>query len=231
MLKALIWKEYRQNLRLIIGASAILLIPYVTYLGFGFIERQRSSPGAPNWHEAISYACAAGLLLTLLIGTLFGASAVASERGERSSQFIAYLPIPKGQRLASKVIVSIGICFLFWLINAVVASGNAWLASDQPYLYLEPTFYQRRDETLMFITAAVFLYGTAWLFGNFVSNVAIALGASLAALITVGMAYEYLIEPVLNRRAGGLSFAVIMGGAGLACFIAGAWIYMKRLEP
>ena len=121
----LVWKEYRQN-RLIVFAMLFLLVCAVRdrVLGVFHMESLQPEPRTPVPRLPLRGRRAYSLALSQLIMALIGGNAIAGERAERSAEFQAYLPIPRGKILAAKLLLVLVMVAVIWVPNALVFRGR-----------------------------------------------------------------------------------------------------------
>ena len=93
-MKSLLWKEFRLCWPILLVGAGLLTAPYLIPLlgkSLGYSVRV-------DWPGAAVFS----LALSILTLTLFGGSAIACERADRSAEFLAYQPIPRGKILAQQ---------------------------------------------------------------------------------------------------------------------------------
>lgn len=152
-------------------------------------------------------------------------NALAGERADRSAEFGAYLPVPRGQWLLSKIVVTLSACAALQLANLIGAATAHQLGSDWHAYFLS-----------LAITCSSVLFGVAWLVSSFSSSPAIAAASGLAALSILltgrALAPDYVTG---NTGSAGeqwlIGFPTLCLAIGLACFLAGCIYYLRRIEP
>jgi ABC-type transport system involved in multi-copper enzyme maturation permease subunit len=229
-MKTLIWREYRLNLLSVIAGASLLLIPYL----FTAVAIFGLSKESMSWHEIaqhFGFAAVMSCWLSQLMVAFLGGNAFAGERADRSAEFMAYLPISRERRLASKLILSAAIIGVIWAINMVVI---AILAEYRPGDLIEA----------FGLTAAtgVVLFGVAWLISALQSSPTFAVCGGLATpMVTwMGLWMMYsLAENIAPEAVQSLdyyrtilnSYIVISLVLGTLGFIIGMRYFLKRVEP
>ena len=88
---ALLWKDYRLN-RLVLFIGVLLLVgPILIAVGSNYYSRWRTG-SICAWPDLLVHTEITSLAFSLLTIGLLGGNAVAGERMDRSTEFLAYLP-------------------------------------------------------------------------------------------------------------------------------------------
>lgn len=227
-MKALLWKDYRVNRMVLAYALAMLLGVYLVAVVVNAYAQWRYGVALKAWSELLFLAAMMSLILELPTAAMLGGCAFAAERADRSTEFLAYLPISRGKALASKITLAVGVLAIVWLINAAIL------------LLLETRIAASRglgDESALrtlgiMASISIGMFGVAWLVSSFSSSHALAAAVGILAPIacTGGIfmiAYLFdlpdsSVERLLPRicvATGSLSFL-----GGIAC-------YARRVEP
>ena len=228
-MKALLWKDYRQNRRILVGVAIMLLIPYVFVTVGELGTRLWHVYPSKNLTELIGEASILSLFLTVLAIGFLGGNAIAGERVDRSAEFVAYLPIARRPAIASKAIVALSACLAFWLVNASVGCVTSWMVSDR---FLEVVF----DIASTTALGSVLIFGASWLFSSFMSSPPIATMMGLATVVVYAVTMG-LIDQARGLGTAGMEpsyfvlCAVLCVVLGIACFVAGVLHYVRRIEP
>ena len=152
----LLWREYRLN-RQIAATCAVLLLLSCAF-DFG-IDLDRDDLIAPDGFFV--------LLVSALTLALVGGNSIAAERADRSAEFVAYLPLGRGQRLASK---------LFLPLTGVVVIGAVDLLMLMRQVGIQPI--QKQPESLhifgLVASVALLICGVSWLVSSIQSSAALA---------------------------------------------------------
>ena len=114
-LKSLLWKDFRQQRGFLIAAAIALLIPYVIASGCSLTRSATESAVGESGEiveapaQFFRAAAMTDICLAVILIPFFAGNAIAGERGDRSAEFFAYLPITKRESLASKLIVAVAL--------------------------------------------------------------------------------------------------------------------------
>ena len=218
MRKALLWKDFRQHGKFLVASVALLLIPYVIAV-VTLIANQMSRFPAEEWIRFFSAASLANAFLAIVLVAFIAGDTFAGERADRSAEFTAYLPIDRKTAVISKVITALGVC----VVLLGVMSAIAWLLTPSDML---------PDEPGLILSAAIPLFGVAWLFSSFLRTPAMA--AAIGIAFPVGLGFTCLffseLEP-MRKTDMGTVFLVVSIAVGLSCFAAGVVHYLRRVEP
>jgi ABC-type transport system involved in multi-copper enzyme maturation permease subunit len=223
-MKTLLWKDYRHNRNLLGMAVAFLAVPYVVIALAVMYSLLNSEAYPENWADLIGGASIASLFPAAILGAFIAGNAIAGERGDRTAEFAAYLPIARRHALLSKAILAIGSTASFWLVNLIV------------FLVLSPwrqTLIARDlHEFALLPPAAIMLFGVSWLYSSLLNRPTIA---TLAGLGTTATA---IVAPIIALKSSGVLERTIIDlylgscpALGILCFIIGAAYYLRRVEP
>lgn len=227
-MKTLLWKDYRQGRKVLLGAAALVLLPYAVGLSFSCTAEFGPGRFSDRLARAMTIMSGCGLFLAAGMAAFIAGNALAGERADRSAEFAGYLPIARGRSLLSKLMVAVASCAALQLVNVVL------------YVLANPSAVHDAAPQISFLIIVIkcssLLFGVAWLISSFSSSPAMAAAAALAALMvltSVCFRMEYYSD--WRRMAPGGSwlngvptFCVVIG---LACFIAGCIYYLRRVEP
>ncbi len=223
----LVWKEYRQN-RLIVFAMLFLLVaPYAIGFSAFFTWRVYSPSQELLFRGCLSAAGAYSLALSQLIMALIGGNAIAGERAERSAEFQAYLPIPRGKILAAKLLLVLVMVAVIWVPNALVLGG----ASDT-------IVSEVGDEGIGKMLGCVAIVGltmfsAAWLLSSTLSSPTFPVLAGLFApvLVVWGILAIAELRKLPETPLIAFWFPTICLPLAPICFVIGTWLYLRRVEP
>lgn len=232
-MKALLWKDYRQNRRMLIAVGIFVVIPYVV-LSVGLLGRllgtssEVASDQLESWGELLWMASMWSLCLSMVAGAFVAGNAIAGERADRSAEFAAYLPISRWSAIAGKAMLAVGLYLSVWIVNLLIGS----LAGDE----LPAALYRRGDSFVgVMAVTAVLIFGVSWLLSCLLSSSAIAAAGGLAAPMIIGGGLtfsdyvrgleEHVPEPWLHWY---VPLCLVLG---VTCFVGGVVYYLRRVEP
>jgi ABC-type transport system involved in multi-copper enzyme maturation permease subunit len=227
-MKSLLWKDCRLNALVLAFGVATWLGPYLVgalriLLGGG----PRVAIGL-RWAFMLEPASVISLEASLIPLLLLGANAIARERSDRSAEFLAYLPSTRARILASKAAVPLAFASLVW------ATGLLAIFVLMPALGGEKVGLPPGLAGAV-ATASTVLFGTVWLGSSFADTPLTAVGFSMGLSLLLGLAMQasnYLLGWTGPGNAIGpywsAGSAVIVG---ISCFVAGSWLYLRRIEP
>lgn len=221
-MKSLLWKEFRLCWPILLVGAGLLTAPYLIPLlgkSLGYSVRV-------DWPGAAVFS----LALSILTLTLFGGSAIACERADRSAEFLAYQPIPRGKILASKLVWPIAAAVVIWGVNLCVL----FACGELPERRAADAY-----ATLgLSLTIGLVCFSVAWFVSSLQDSPTYAVGCGVVAPIAIWLCFG-----LVNWLTGGkvpsngvysgylaVYFAVILA-VGIASFISGCWYYLHRVEP
>lgn len=225
---ALLRKDCRVNRMVLILGLMILAGPLLFGVLMNLYGLARYGVLGWPWPNLIVTTGVVSVSLSLLTITMLGGNAVAGERMDRSAEFLAYLPPSRGQVIASKAVLAVGVSIFIWLVHLAIVYGLAPLAGE-----ISEDLMRHRDNVLpQLALIGVVMFGAAWFGSTLLDSPAIATG--------IGFAGPWLVLGVLAlaryvlgyEDPGPGSWGTVLGlGLGIGCFIAGIAYYVRRVEP
>jgi ABC-type transport system involved in multi-copper enzyme maturation permease subunit len=193
----------------------------------------------PLWEEASRASAWAVLLATSGYFSLMCSQAslallsghvIAAERGDRSAEFLAYLPPSRWQVLLSKAVVLFGATALVWGLNMGASLGADYLVHGT-----DAARMLTGDMTSLPRLAAigVLAIGAGWCASSVLENSGPAVAFALVApIVTFG---GFQLTRYLANWPDELSFANVYFTAcwpiAIGLFAAGTAYYLHRVEP
>lgn len=222
-MSTLIWKEYRQNRRMFVAIGLFLLLPYA-FCVISVVIFSLNPNLHPDWPGILWMASYVSLMLCSVVAAFAGGNMVAGERADRSSEFVAYLPIRRAPAITAKLTIAAGAIVLAWMVNFAILvlthEGQSGDYSASSFTYLAAT--------------AVLTFGGASMLSCLIRSPGIATIGGLAAplllagtLLMVGIMRKLPVEGVLVKR----HYNVLADIIGLACICIGVVYYLRRVEP
>jgi len=222
-MRNLMWKDLRQNRNLLLAVGVILgviyLLPLLVFLAMGLLNRE----GWRTLLESLTVSSFIAVWVTvLLMSPAIVGSFFAGERSDRSSQFAAYLPIPRGKAVASRFAVAILCSLAFLLLSGLVCLGCVALTSSS---YGRPAFIPNDLLQVARVAATICLlmFGLACFWSSLLSS---PVQAVLAVLGTAAVLVTVFFR-IHDRPVAAYDAAPILG---LLSACVGAWICHRRLE-
>jgi ABC-type transport system involved in multi-copper enzyme maturation permease subunit len=229
-MKWLLWKEYRLNLVILIVGVVLLVTPHavalaVTWYGTGPIF----GGGAPQLSVNLFLSGIYSLVLTQLTLALLGGHAIACERVDRSAEFLAYLPLSRARILAGKITLALLTAALIWVPNLLILQVTV---AELPELPITQGNGMPWTWLGGIAITGLVLFSVGWLLSSALVSPTFAicggLGTPLLILLgaqTLALVLGYPLEVVgpWYRRT-----CLVLAPA---CFLAGTWYYLRRVEP
>jgi ABC-type transport system involved in multi-copper enzyme maturation permease subunit len=222
----LVWKEYRLNRLIVVVGAILLVVPY----GVALVVSWR---GAGHLIQNVMVAGLYSVALSQFTLALLGGNLIACERADRSAEFLAYLPLSPARILAGKIALSLGTFAVIWIPNLLIL----YLISSQLAKREDVPFDEIMDigvrvlSTIGVTGFVVFCVG--WLWSSFLESPTFAIFGGLVVPLLVILAFQgvawYFELPVEEIAAEW--YAAISAVLASACFAAGTWYYLRRVEP
>jgi ABC-type transport system involved in multi-copper enzyme maturation permease subunit len=230
-MKTLLWKDFRQNGRMLVAVAVFLVLPYLIAVGIGVLAKLRTAYGItdpysphPSWRMLIGGASIWGLILGVIACAFVAGNAVTGERADRSAEFIAYLPISRGVAIASKALLAIAVCLLIPSINLLIGVVSG----------LFHTMDHKFAEMLYAVgVTLVLLFGSSWFFSTLLRSPAIATACGLATiLLLVGtlMLFDF-VRGVDEAYTLERWFPLLCLLLGPSLFVVGVVHYLRCPDP
>ena len=233
-MKWLVWKEYRLNRSIVIVGATLLVVPHLVALILAWYDAgPLIQGGMPRLWQNLVLSAGYSLVLSQLTLALLGGHAIACERVDRSAEFLAYLPLARARILAGKITLPILAAALIWGLNLLI------LLFIIPDLWLSEA---RGPEVAREVLGVAALTGfvffcVGWLLSSLLESPSFATCGGLITpfLIATGIQalawlFEYPLERVLQEVIGPWYVYTCLVLAP-ACFVAGTWCYLRRVEP
>jgi hypothetical protein len=231
MLMALLWKDLRINrLPLSIGAF-VLIAPYVVVgVAVTHMPIWQEATAASAWAVLLATGCHFSLLCSQPALAMLSGHTIAVERGDRSAEFLGYLPPSRALVLFSKALVLAGAFLAVWGLNLLVEATALWLSpdSDATRVLISQMPALPRIAGIGLLAA-----GAGWCASANVNNsgpaVALGLAAPLALFGVLQATNSALNTPDdLTFAAAYFTLCPILA---VACFALGTFCYIRRVEP
>jgi ABC-type transport system involved in multi-copper enzyme maturation permease subunit len=229
VLKALLWKDYRQNRMLFVAGLIMLMItpPTVWMLAYLVTGTERLS----NFNYMLTIAVNSDIPISAVIVAMLGGTIIAADRADRSAAFLAFLPPSRGMVVLSKALCAFSAAFLLFFI--IVVTGICSFLLDVRAINVTSIPQEVWKGLLLGISylgsIGLLMFGTAWLAGSLSGSPAIASGVGIGCPVVLGVVILNLSLNVINKAGSHTDmeihmrdlYCVIAIVVGLACFIAG----------
>lgn len=185
-----------------------------------------SEPSAMAWALALKHGSTFTAILCQATFAMIGGTIIATERADRSAEFLAYLPPSRWQLLRSKMIVFLGAFGIVWGICIAADLLSHWL--DNRVAAAVTSIPLTAIAPIGIISA-----GIGWCASAKFDNTGPAVGLAFASPIAVvgaiqGMRWAFDWPSDSNFAD---VFAVSCWTLGIACFLLGSIYYLRRVEP
>ncbi len=231
MFRALIWKDVRLNRLPLIFAAAMVVVSYAVVV-FQFSMDPVVKAGTWNrvlvtiiFAASVASHAVSQFTLSVLAGNL-----VASERVDRSAEFLAYTPASRGTILRAKAVLLAAVALGLMLLHLCGMLISLVFATDMP----KPTT-GTSTATIWILFASITAYGfcgagIGWLASCILSSNS---SAVLFAIVTPALVpiATILSMQVIDRHESEQTVRVAAWCAlGLAGFLWGTKHYLGRVE-
>jgi hypothetical protein len=230
MLRALLWKDFRLNrLPLLIGI-ALLVVPYfLVSAAVMNMPLWEEATKASAWAVLLTTGCHFSVMCSQASLAMLTGHVIAAERGDRSAEFLAYLPPTRGQILVSKGILVAGTSAIVWGTNLGLQSIANLLAGDTDPNTLTANMAALSELGAIGIVAC----GAGWCASAMLDNSGPAVGLALVAPMALFGFLElgrYLVSWP-NELSFSHTYFAACWPTGIGLFLAGTVYYLQRVEP
>ena len=227
----LIWKEYRLNRLVLIAGATLLILPHAVILMLAWYELGPSVGGMPLWSGCFFFSSLQSVAVAQLTMVLLGGNAIACERLDRSAEFLAYLPISKRRTLAGKLALALLTAALIWVPNMLIL---LLATRDLPELRTARDFQMMWEIPRYVALTGLLWFCVGWLLSSIAESptFAICVGLISPALVLLGIeGLGWALGYSLDETTVGSWYRWTCLGLAAACFVAGTWYYLRRVEP
>lgn len=230
-MRALLWKDVRLNGSALILGGVMLLLPYGGGLVGGTITSWR---GGTSWwnYDAANWIGGIAMLLSLLTMAILAGNAMAAEREDRSSEFLACLPPSRWMVVASKAAVTGVVAIFLFSVNLAVILVVAPRLPGAPAAFVSEVQDVPATEALWIGSTAVLLVGVAWFVSSWENRASTALAAALFSPAVVGggiVGFARLMR--IPSPPYGDWFVITCMALGILGFVSGTIHFVRRFEP
>ncbi len=223
-MNALFWKDVRINRFPLIVVAVFLIVPYAIMAAIPF------ETGMSYWPRLFIQGSAFGFAGCYISLALLGGCIIATERADRSAEFLAYLPPSKRQILTSKGILLVG--------TAVVMTGWNLTATALGLALMDPSEMPGTSAEMMgamagFATIGIAAAGTGWFASSMFASTGGPVGLALLLPIVISIMLSASSSLLGWPNEDWLQHAIFIacGTLGVTLFILGCVNYLRRVEP
>ena len=224
-MNALLRKDWRLYRPAVIGCLVVLAGVYLIGMLPLLWDDPKAGPyEAPRQIRNVALVASG---VTAAFAAVFGASAFAVERRDRTAEFLVMLPISRTRILASKAAVSAAFLLTLWAVHMTVAvlalnhlGSSAKHTTDFAYAFAA------------LAGAAMMMFSVAWLLSAFLSGAAVPFGLAFGGTIASA---ELIRQMIANIGLHG--YALVRVWILWSCvvavtsFLTGAVHYARRVAP
>ncbi len=222
----LIWKELRLN-------WLILVIPVLVLALACAIAGYQVATGRPEGEiaRALFGGWGTNLYLSVLVFALLGGQSIASERVDRSAEFLACQPISRLRIVVSKLVwPAVALILVYGVHSALLAVTAAALG----VLSYGPQNLNYLPIIGLTLLLSLSTFAIAWGVSAVQNSPTYAVATGLAVPIlvfTAIMLAHWLVESDPKEMSVFPVFLILTGTFAVLSFVGGTWYYLRRVEP
>lgn len=227
VLRALFWKDWRQHRVVLVGVATLGAVPIL----LSMLHRARSQgglAGSEQLLEALILGGAWATMLSLFSFAIIGGVSFASERADRSAEFIRLLVPSRTRLLASKVI------FAVFALGLALSLGLGLFVGSG--LLLDARHQGSNDDVWMMSKTigglGMLAFGSAWALSARLASAPISCAGGIGitavtgALIVSGGSFIDTASETTTTLV-----ASLCAGLGAVCFVVGCITALRRVAP
>lgn len=231
MLRALIWKDLRINRLPLLLGILLLTVPYIIVaVAVVNMPLWNEATAASAWAVLLASGCHFSVMSSQPTLAILSGHLIAVERGDRSAEFLGYLPPSRAMILLSKWLVLAGVFIMIWGLNLTVHGIALWLSSDSAAAH-ELTSHM--TSLPRFAAIGLLAAGAGWLASANLDNSGPAVALALAApamLFGVLISTNSVFNAPDHLAFSAVYFALCPILAAVF-FVIGTLSYLRRVEP
>lgn len=226
-MKTLLWKDYRVNRQVLVVGMILLVAPYLAVVTFLWYQHGLLGISASNWATFLNGASEVSLGISQITIVLLAGHVIASERRDRSAEFLAYLPPTRSAILRSKALLSALVFAVVWGVFLCMSDLIVPLLDGD----LKVPFTSSREITL---ALGIAMFGMGWFGSSRLESptYATAIGVVAALVVPILLNCSILFT---GYPADGHSYLNWLRASYIAVGVAGfalGWMsYVRRIEP
>lgn len=227
----------RKDLRVFRGPIIGLVVVTAMVYGVGlsaaiWASREEFSVGL-RVRNMLEDAGFAGMALVTLLATTFGGMAFASERRDRSADFLALLPTSRSASAASKLLAAVALLSAAFALHMVMAAVGSHARDSVYNAGRGPGFLHTDGGAVAALAAAMAMgFGIAWGLSSVLTSAAVS--ACIGGVCPLGscVLLRYVADarewPTATFDHWWFTLALSCAAVGL---MAGTAVYLRRIEP
>ncbi|UCD27841.1 MAG: ABC transporter permease [Planctomycetota bacterium] len=220
-MRALIWKDFMANRVLWIGGLALILLPYLLCALVATISYKGQ---AHDWWYIFANAPGISCMISFLVVAMVGGVAIAGERPDRSSEFLAYLPPSRAAIITSKAMVGIGVITVICLLNMFALYVIEEVKTKEVLERMKVVYGA-------ICSSAILIFGFAWLYSSFLKNPIYSTGLCIATVLLFWMLFAFVYDTMNWGSNHMVIFTPLATVVGIGAFVGGIFSYLHRVEP
>jgi len=233
---ALLIKDWRLSAPATVFWVLVFVFIPSACLGVEYFGWDSPLPMPPeNLANAMVIGAFAALGTSMLVVPAFGAIAFARERRDRSADFLASMPVGRGQVVLSKAITLGALNALPW-VGTVLLFGVIWMIWG---FSTWSNWQDAQDWRGVMRTIAIIqfaLVGYSWLLSTLLRSEVLAASMTILTAVVATIAFGFYYERLASRALGGEAAALHTGAIGCLCvgalgIIGGTAIALRRVSP
>ncbi len=226
-MKWLVWKEFRINWLILAITVFLMAVPYAIALYATLADRFEH-----DIFDVLEGGWMFNALASVMVMALLGGQSFASERADRSAEFLAYQPVTRGRHVLSKLVLPGSTLLLIFGVNSLLlllaesirGNHNISLSHAPTHLVgLAP-----------FLAAALCAFGVAWALSAVQNSPTFAVMAGIIvpiAVVWLFMMIEWRGGFKITNLQRFVIYMVAYVTLSLIGFVGGTRYYLRRVEP
>ncbi len=229
-MKWLLWKDFRLNLVIVIVAVILIAAPHVIALICTWYNLTHNIRYGTSFSENLLMSAFSSLIISQIVFAFLGGNAFAGERPDRSVEFLAYLPITRSKIIASKIILTLLLAALIWIVNMLIF-GVSWENLSFPTPTDEDFAHVAGIMAMITITGLTF-FCVAWFYSSFLESPTFSICIGLCTPLVVIWIVSFIVLYFgFQKNMIGPWYSCICLALAATGYTAGTWYYLRYAEP
>lgn len=231
-ISTLIWKEYRNNVHLLIFAASAMALPLIWANSIVFLNAQPEAPLSEMLAVGLLGGSIGAIVFSQFVMLCLGGHLISGERSTRTFEFLFLQPVSRHAIAISKLLFAFIWSIATWLIVGMIALvGYLLIPVDQrqPTGFFNPIF---------FVEVAVvgfMLFAMSWLASSRLNNSVVSMCAGALAssfvFIFLLMVIGDRFEEAFTMSEYNWTRILVMFPVSVIAVVVGFFLFLKRKSP
>ncbi|MEL7500461.1 MAG: ABC transporter permease subunit [Planctomycetota bacterium] len=228
----LTWKEYRNNIHLLVFAISVLALPIIWATSITLLNARPEATYADMLAAGMMFGSVGSIIFSQFVMLCLGGHLIAGERGGRTFEFLFLQPVSRRTIALSKLLFAFVWSVATWLLVGFIAFCGYMLTNQDngpAFDFVNSSFF------VEVAVVGLLLFATSWFASSMLNNSVVSMCAGAFASTCV---FIFLLLVVRDRFEPTFSFyeydwtrILIMFPISVTAIVAGLVRFIKRKSP